>query len=306
VVEKSTCFLRCFWVPLRLHGSAEGSGTGPKRLVGQRAHSSPSNKALDFGSLPERPSAFERRVSGPALANGRGAHPFTLRVAGATIAALVAAFAVAMAVAASLYPGGTWCDPQAPGYDLWRSFFCDLLHTRGLNGLPNEGASFARAALVLIAAAFVPFWFALPFALKLGARRAMTVRAFGVVSATASLIVAVAPSDRFPQLHQAAVLSATSAGVAAALLALRGRRVTSGLARALPSLAWAALITAALDAGLYAAQLSDPAPCALALPALQKLAAALIVAWMLTTAWVVGHPVRGSPASSAPHPELPR
>lgn len=221
-----------------------------------------------------------------------------LRAAGAAIAGLVAAFAVTMAMAASLYPGGTWCDPQAPGYDLWRSFFCDVLHVRGLNGLPNPGASFARAALVLIAVAFVPFWFALPFALELGARRAGAVRAFGAASAAASLIVALTPSDRFPELHQAAVLSAATAGIAAALLALRSVKAASGSARALPSLAWAALITAALDAGLYAAQLSNPAPCALALPALQKLAAGLIVAWMLTTAWVVRHPAQSSAASS--------
>jgi hypothetical protein len=146
----------------------------------------------------------------------------------------------------------------------------------------------------------VPFWFALPFALKVGARRAAAVRAFGAASATASLIVAVAPSDRFPQLHQAAVLSAAGAGVVGALLALLGMRAASGSARALPPLAWTALTTAALDAGLYAAQLSEPAPCALALPALQKLAAALVVAWMLTTAWVVRHPARSSPANSAP------
>ena len=205
-----------------------------------------------------------------------------------------------MAVAARLYPGGTWCDPQAPGYDLWRSFFCDVLHVRGLNGLPNPGAPFARAALVSIAAAFVPFWFALPFAMKLGARLTAAVRSFGAASATASLVVALAPSDRFPQLHQTAVLSATSAGIAAALLALQGVKAAPGSARALHALAWAALLTAALDAGLYAAQLSDPAPCALALPALQKLAAGLIVAWMLATAWVALHPARSSAASSEP------
>jgi hypothetical protein len=221
-------------------------------------------------------------------------------VAGAAIAALVVAFAVAMAAAASLYPGGTWCDPQAPGYDLWRSFFCDVLHIRGLNGMPNPGAPFARAALVLIAAAFVPFWFALPVALKLGARRVAAVHAFGAASATASLIVALAPSDRFPQLHQAAVLLAASAGIGAALLALGGVKAASGAARALPPLAWAALMTAAVDAGLYAAQLSDPAPCALALPALQKLAAGLIVTWMLATAWVVRHPARSSALRSEP------
>jgi hypothetical protein len=212
----------------------------------------------------------------------------------------VIAFTVAMAVAASLYPGGTWCDPRAPGYDVWRSFFCDVLHIRGLNGLPNPGAAFARAALLLIAAAFVPFWFALPFALKLGARRAAAVRAFGAASTSGCLIVALAPSDRFPQLHQAAVLSAASAGIAAALLALGGVKAASRAARALTSLAWAALITAAIDAGLYAAQLSDPAPCALLLPALQKLAAGLIVAWMLVTAWVVRHPARSAAASSEP------
>jgi hypothetical protein len=87
-------------------------------------------------------------------------------------------------------------------------------------------------------------------------------------------------------LHQVSVLSASTSGVAAALLAASAP-AASGTGRWLRILAWAALGTAALDAGLYAEQVFFPKACAVLLPALQKLAALWILAWMLATAWVL-------------------
>ena len=216
-----------------------------------------------------------------------------LRAAGVSIAVLALGFVITMVVAAARYPGGTWCQPHAPGYDLWRSFFCDVLHSRALNGTPNPGAPAARAAIVLIAAAFLPFWLAVPSTLELTRARARLVRIVGTASAVACLAVALTPSDRFPEWHQAAVLSGAGAGVLAALIAVSSRQLPlSQSSSALRWLAWAALLAAALDAALYAAQLASPAPCATALPALQKFAAALVLAWMLGTAWVLVAPRR--------------
>jgi hypothetical protein len=201
------------------------------------------------------------------------------------VAVLVCGFAASMTVAALRYPGGTWCDPGAPRYDVLTSFFCDVLHARGLNGAPNPGAPFARAALLLIAAAFVPFWMLVPETLALSVPRSRVVHTLGVMSAVGALLVALTPSDRLALLHQVAVLSAASFGIAAAVIASSARSVPSGTPRRLRLLSWAALLTAAVDAALYLIQLAHPAPCAPALPVLQKLAAGLILVWMLVTAW---------------------
>jgi hypothetical protein len=197
-----------------------------------------------------------------------------------------------MVIAALRYPGGTWCNPRVPGYQLLESFFCDVLHQRGLDGRPNPGAPWARAALVLIALGFVPFWLSVPWTMSLAGARAQLVRALGSLSAGASLAVALAASDHWPSLHRVAVLTAATSGVAAAVVACTGR--FAGRAPALRALAWAALTTAAIDAGLYLSQVLDPKPCAVALPLLQKVAALFVLGWMLGTAIALFRP--GAPA----------
>lgn len=207
---------------------------------------------------------------------------------------LTLSFAGCLVWAALLYPGGTWCEPQRPGYDLVRSFLCDPLHTRGLNGAPNPAAGWARAGLLLSGLAFVPFWAGMPRALGFGGARARAVRALGVSSALLSLVVASSPSDAWPALHTAAVLSASVTGVGAALTALSAPS-TSSAGRTLRAVGWTAMSAAAVDAALYAEQAFFPKPCAVLLPALQKVAALWIVAWMLGTAWVL---LRGAPRAS--------
>jgi hypothetical protein len=214
------------------------------------------------------------------------------RAGGAALAFLVLGFVGLMFAAARQYPGGTWCHPDAPGYQLLDSFFCDVLHRRGLNGAPNPGAPLARAALVLLGLGFLPFWLTLPRTMKLPPLRATLVRAFGTVSALASFVVALAPSDRLPLLHQFSVLSATGLGIGAALLAAT-TRAKSRASRWLRGVAWCALLTSGVDATLYVAQVVDPAPCAVWLPALQKVAAAFTLAWMLGSALTLLRPATG-------------
>jgi hypothetical protein len=228
--------------------------------------------------LPDRDDALFRSR---ALARGSGT----------ALALFTLGFSICMVIAALLYPGGTWCNPQAPHYQVLESFFCDVLHERGLNGDPNPGAPWARTALVLIALGFVPFWSSVPSTMALSVRRAAIVRALGWLSAAASLAVALSPSDRWPSLHQVAVLSAAASGIAAAVIASTSR-VTGAVtgtapgsrARRLRLLAWGALTTAAIDAGLYLSQALNPQPCAVALPLLQKVAAIFVLGWMLGTA----------------------
>lgn len=216
----------------------------------------------------------------------QGRAPQGDRWAGSALVASALGFACCLAWAAFVYPGGTWCEPEKLGYDLLRSFFCDLLHARGLNGEPNPAAPLARAGLLFAALGFIPFWLGTPRAFGFGGGRALWVRGLGVASALGCLAVASTPSDRWPVLHQVSVLSASTSGVLAALL-VASAPVANRAGRWLRVLAWAALGTAALDAGLYAEQVFFPKPCAVLLPALQKLAALWILAWMLGTAWVL-------------------
>jgi hypothetical protein len=137
--------------------------------------------------------------------------------------------------------------------------------------------------LLSIGLGFVPFWLGVPRTMALAKRRGLVVQSLGTLSAFAAALVALTPSDRLPWLHQISVLAAAGAGVAAALIASTGRAVAAA-PRTQRLLSWAALTTAALDAGLYLAQVLNPQPCAIALPILQKLAAALVLAWMLSTA----------------------
>jgi len=218
--------------------------------------------------------------------SARGSTTDWNRWAGYSLGSLTLALTGCLVWAAFLYPGGTWCEPQHPGYDLVRSFLCDPLHTHGLNGAPNPAAGWARAGLLLSGLAFVPFWAAMPRALGFGGTRATAVRVLGVSSALLSLVVASTPSDVWPAVHTAAVLSASATGVAAAIVALSAPSRSSA-GRTLRAVGWTAMSAAAADAALYAEQALFPKPCAMLLPALQKVAALWIVAWMLGTAWVL-------------------
>ena len=189
----------------------------------------------------------------------------------------------------SLYHGGTWMDPSAPGHSFWLNFFCDLLHDHALDGAPNSaGARLATLAMLALIAGMLPFWLATASLVSARPTLAWTVRIAGVTSVVGLVAVPLTPSDRFGALHGVAVLVAAVPGLVAnacatiGLLANRdgARRWTRGLG----VLALATFVSAAIDAALYAKQMAGAgAVTPPALPALQKIAAMLFVAWMLGT-----------------------
>jgi len=205
-------------------------------------------------------------------------------VLSALLALLSAGFVACFTLAAAAYPGGSWCDPEAAGFDPLYGFFCDVLREKGLNGEPNPGAGLARAALVVLAGAFVPFWLLLSRLTPLPRGAARALQLFGLLSAIGTLGVALTPSDRFAVAHQCAVLTAGPLGVVAGGLAVVGLVRAGGRAWWLAVIAGATLALAAIDALLYAWHLMWPTPCPLALPLLQKVAALGGLAWMLAVA----------------------
>ncbi len=193
----------------------------------------------------------------------------------------VAAFLVLIARAMKLYPGGTWFDTYAIGHDALRNFLCDLTQTVALNGVLNPGAPIARLAMLVLDAGLLLVWIAIPW-LTPPSRLARWLRMAGFTSFVGIVAVPFTPSLELGVIHAFAVLTATLPGIVAGVLAaiLLARSAHSRLYR----LCVAMLGVSAVDAVLYVHHVLSSAPPVLALPALQRVALGLLLAWMLAIA----------------------
>jgi hypothetical protein len=188
-------------------------------------------------------------------------------------------------VAMRLYPGGTFWDPATRGARFWQNFLCDLGSQVALNGQPNPlGARFGQAAIWLMVIGLAPFWWIVPGRFARLRRLGRAVRALGLASLGGIVAASLMPSSRFGALHGMAVVLAAAPGLCAAGLAV------AGLAHAEPRPAVRALLGAAMlafalvDFGLYGRTMLYGGPGPILLPIAQKLAALLLVAWMIVVA----------------------
>jgi hypothetical protein len=209
----------------------------------------------------------------------------------AVVAAGALAFAVLEAAAMALYPGGTWWDRSARGVSFWRNFLCDLEWTVALNGEPNvTGARLAEAAMLAMVVGLAAFWWIVPGMFPRHRRTGAAVRALGLASIAGSVAVVLMPSDRFGAVHGVAVLVAGAPGVAAAIVAVvgmlrgdRGQRAPQAGA-----LGAVVLVVAVVDFALFAHGMVRGGPGSPVVPAVQKVALVLLLAWMLVVAARVG------------------
>ncbi len=205
-----------------------------------------------------------------------------LRWLAGSVWAGLALFALLITRAASCYAGGSWSHPRAAGFDLWRNFWCDLLRSTSIGGAPNEPCQpWAIAAFALLGLTLAPHWW---LSSTLLARGRGLHRALGAISALALALMVVMPSDRLPRLHSTVALSGGALGMGCALWSVaavapgespRSRRRLFGLGAL-----GAALGNALIYAGVLAGALRD-GPYH---PSVQKLATALLMAWMAETA----------------------
>jgi hypothetical protein len=197
-------------------------------------------------------------------------------------------FAGFTAAAMQLYPGGTWLDRKAPGHHFFANFFCDLTQPISLSGADNHlGAACAQVGLLLFAAGLAGFFWVLPLHFAPGSRSGAWVRGLGGSAVLLFVAVALMPSERFGLLHGALALASGALGILAALCAVVALCRSSSPARWLGRLGICTLAVGALDALLFAHHLGDAAPPPLLLPAAQKVAAVLLCAWMIGTAWLI-------------------
>jgi hypothetical protein len=184
-----------------------------------------------------------------------------------SLAASLALFALLEAGAMALYPGGTWWEPAARGHRFWQNFLCDLSWRVALDGQDNRaGSLLSQAAMLVLVAGFVPFWTLV--GLRVGGSAARGVRALGFASVLGMVAVTLMPSDRFGALHGVAVMVAATTGLSATVLAAIGWLGVSVLG------------FAGVDFALYVRTFGSGGPGPLALPAVQKVALLLLLAWM--------------------------
>jgi hypothetical protein len=174
-----------------------------------------------------------------------------------------------LAIAAALYPGGSWVDPGQPGYGLWNNFICDLGRDWAINRSPNPGAAWGRAGQWTLELGTGVFWLSVP-ALFAEPRHARAVRACGLLSTLGLVLVPLT----YDVPHALALLFGGIPGLAAAAMSVRGLRHRPALAL----LGMGALVLAAADLWLFLTHRGYPVP--LVITALQRFALFAGVAWM--------------------------
>lgn len=191
-------------------------------------------------------------------------------------------FVVAMTAACWSYPGGSWTLPGAQGFSLLRNFWCDLLRARAINGGDNAvGKQLASVAFSALGLGLWPFWWIA--AASLERRRGRLVWRLGATSAASLLAMAMLPSDRFPLAHGIVALAGGSLGMAATASCIAARlpgearlslRRGAGLVALGSALAHAALYVHVAYLGGAESPLH---------PAVQKIATASLLLWMLAS-----------------------
>lgn len=204
------------------------------------------------------------------------------RIAAQVVLSGLGATVALMGGAMWLYPGGTWLDPEAAGHAFWGNFWCDLLRSHALNGVPNPWASqLAFAAMVTFAGALLAFWVVVK-GLLASRCWARWVVGLGWLSGAAVVVVGLTPSDRFPQLHSAAIVVAGSMFVLAMVGASVGFWQRGKELRHATWLALLVLPLTVLNLVQYASQVYSEAHYAPWLPGAQKLATLCVALWVGT------------------------
>ena len=144
--------------------------------------------------------------------------------------------------------------------------------------------------MIVLAVGLAVFFVLLPRLFRARPRTGTLVRALGSLAAVGAVGVVLLPSDRFGAMHGVAVVSAGIPGLAASLVSLHAvvRERTS--ARAVILFGALALGVATLDFALYVSELLSGGASQLAVSVLERIATALLLAWMLA----VAHEVYGA------------
>jgi hypothetical protein len=204
-------------------------------------------------------------------------------VIAAGIIVSVIGFLVLEAAAAFVYPGGTWWHRQSHGYTFWENYLCDAVQRRAIDGLPNPGAPLAALAMLLLTLGLAAMWTRVP---RLFAHRGRgsLARALGLTSAIATLAVIALPGDRFGVWHGVAVVVAGVPGLFASALTVAELLRSDPPVRLAGGFGAAWLLAALVEFLPYSVHLARGTDSSILFPAMQKVALAFLLLWMVSVA----------------------
>lgn len=193
-----------------------------------------------------------------------------------------------LAASMALYPGGTWCDPGARGHVFFENFVCDLAWRTTLGGAPNPtGATLAQGGMGALSLSATLLFVVAPALYRERPRLGRVTRGAGYAAGLGLFAVTLMPSSVFGDLHAVVVFAAAMPALVALVATLAGLFACERPRVA----AWVGLATAlaiVVDLALFARHAALRDGCSRAVPALQKVALVLLVAWIA----VVGVRVR--------------
>jgi len=207
----------------------------------------------------------------------------SIRQASGRALVALAVFALGLAAAAALYPGGSWSDRSLPGFSLWRNFWCDLLRSQAINGADNAASRrLSGLAFSALAVALWCFWQPASVLASRGAQPA-GVLWLGRASTLALVSMALFPSDAHPLLHGAIALLGAGLGIGCAGLCV-ARRLPEEKSWSVRRVSGAAaLLFATGNAACYVYVSYLGGPETPTQPVLQKFATLALLLWMLST-----------------------
>jgi hypothetical protein len=169
-----------------------------------------------------------------------------------------------MAGAIACYAGGSWWHPHASEHLFFENFWCDLLRESAHNGRPNRRYG---------------FWLEIARLLPRGRQRFVAIA--GPLSACATALVALVPSDRYPALHAPAVLTAGGLGFACGCVTAAWSLAHRHERRAFAALSMLLIAAATVNLVLYVNVTYLQGRDSLVLPAAQKVATLALLGWMV-------------------------
>ena len=202
---------------------------------------------------------------------------------GALVLALVVLFANLLAAAVLSYPGGSWADAHAVGFDLATNYWCDLMRTETPAEAPNRtAASFGRASFLCFAVALYLFW---PLAADLVRShvRRRWIRGLGRTGAAMLVLMTLASYDGARLVHVVTSLAAGSATSFAALITIASTLRDGPAGPVRHGFGLLFLGAAAWNIALYVDIVFVRPGDSAAMPIVQKAGSVFAVAWLVAT-----------------------
>jgi hypothetical protein len=92
-------------------------------------------------------------------------------------------------IAAIVYPGGNYLDPNSKGFSILHNYWCDLLNVKAQNGDPNSSRVFAVTATIVLCTSLIFFWYYLPYSFRISRINRTVIRVSGIVSMVIAMFI---------------------------------------------------------------------------------------------------------------------